>query len=97
MVSGGAGSLGPRGIGRGISNMENRREFACICVMGKSESRDWMCSDRDWWIAGRSDERSILFVSLSYKGGWEHTRRSRDLVRGLIIEIAGVHLYSLIV
>jgi len=56
-----------------------------------------MCSDRDWWIAGRSDERSILFVSLHYKVGWERTQRSRDLVRGLIIEIAGVNLYSLIV
>jgi hypothetical protein len=55
--------LGPRGIGRGISNMEKRRELACICVIGKRESRDWMCSDRDWWIAGRSDERSILLVS----------------------------------
>jgi hypothetical protein len=63
IVSGGAGSLGPSGIGRGISNIEKRRELAWICVIGKRESRDWMCSDRDWWIAGRSDERSILLVS----------------------------------
>jgi len=52
-----------------------------------------MCSDRDWWIAGRRDERSILIVSLGLKAGRRHTRQSRGRHRGLIIEIEGVYLY----
>jgi len=72
--------LGPKGMGRGISNMEKRREFAWICVIGKRESRDWMCSDRDWWIAGRRDERSILLVSF-------HHQVRGDILGSLEIEL----------